>query len=105
MRNNELGFPDHQNILKQAQQVLAYRIKKKREEAQKQAMQQQQQNGQIQMQSAQSAEQSKQQTLQCELQNTTKCLNSIHSEMKNNLRRQTTKRNNHNVIATRCFCL
>ena len=54
--------------LKQAQQVLAYRIKKKREEAQQQAMQQQQQNGQIQMQSAQSAEQSKQQTLQMEMQ-------------------------------------
>lgn len=54
--------------LKQAQQVLAYRIKKKREEAQQQAMQQQQQNGQIQIQSAQAAEQSKQQTMQMEMQ-------------------------------------
>ena len=48
--------------LKQAQQVLAYRMKKKREEAQANAERQQQMNGQIQQQSAQAAEQSKQQT-------------------------------------------
>ena len=54
--------------LKQAQQVLAYRIKKKREEAEAKAQRQQQQNGQIQQQAAQSAEQSKQQTIQMEMQ-------------------------------------
>lgn len=54
--------------LKQAQQVLSYRIKKKREEAQANAEKQQQMNGQIQQQSAQAAEQSKQQTLQMELE-------------------------------------
>ena len=54
--------------LKQAQQVLAYRIKKKREEAEEKAIRQQQMNGQIQMQSAQAAEQAKQQTLQMEMQ-------------------------------------
>lgn len=54
--------------LKQAQQVLAYRIKKKREIAEEKATRQQQQNGQIQMQSAQAAEQAKQQTVQLEAQ-------------------------------------
>jgi hypothetical protein len=54
--------------LKQAQQVLSYRIKKKREEAQANAEKQQQMNGQIQQQSAQAAEQSKQQTLQMEME-------------------------------------
>jgi len=43
--------------LKVAQQILAYKIKKRREQAQQDAMQQQQMNGQIQMQSAQAAEQ------------------------------------------------
>tara|TARA_R110000764_G_scaffold13000_5_gene37672 strand:+ start:1144 stop:3474 length:2331 start_codon:yes stop_codon:yes gene_type:complete len=54
--------------LKQAQQVLSYRIKKKKEEAQANAEKQQQMNGQIQQQSAQAAEQSKQQTLQMEME-------------------------------------
>lgn len=54
--------------LKVAQQILAYKIKKRREQAQQDAMQQQQMNGQIQMQSAQAAEQAKQQTLQLEAQ-------------------------------------
>ncbi len=54
--------------LKQAQQVLAYRIKKKREEAEQKAIRQQEMNGQIQQQSAQAAEQSKQQTLQMNAQ-------------------------------------
>lgn len=54
--------------LKQAQQVLAYRIKRKKQEAEQKAMRQQQMNGQIQMQSAQSAEQAKQQTIQVDTQ-------------------------------------
>lgn len=54
--------------LKVAQQILAYKMKKRREQAQQDAMQQQQMNGQIQMQSAQAAEQAKQQTLQLEAQ-------------------------------------
>jgi hypothetical protein len=54
--------------LKVAQQILAYKVKKRKKEQQEQAMQMQQQNGQIQQQSAMSAEQSKQQTLQIEAQ-------------------------------------
>jgi hypothetical protein len=54
--------------LKVAQQILAYKIKKRREQAQQDSMQQQQMNGQIQMQSAQASEQAKQQTLQLEAQ-------------------------------------
>jgi len=49
--------------LKQAQATIAYKIKKKIDQKQQQALQQQQMNGQIQMQSAQAAEQMKQQTL------------------------------------------
>ncbi len=49
--------------LKVAQQVLAYKIRKRKEDLEAKAMRQQQQNGQIQMQSAQAAEQAKQQTL------------------------------------------
>lgn len=54
--------------LKVAQQILAYKIKKRREQAQQEAMQQQQMNAEVQMQSAQAAEQAKQQTLQVEAQ-------------------------------------
>lgn len=54
--------------IKAAQEILAYRIKKRKEEAQQNAQQLQQQNGQIQIQSAQAAEQAKQQTLQLEYQ-------------------------------------
>ena len=54
--------------LKQAQQVLAYRIKKKREDAERKAKEMQQMNGQIQQQSAMASEQAKQQTLQIEFQ-------------------------------------
>lgn len=54
--------------IKVAQQLLAYKVKKKREQAQQDAMQQQQMNAQVQMQSAQAAEQAKQQTLQLEAQ-------------------------------------
>ena len=54
--------------LKVAQQLLAYKIKKRREQAQQEAMQQQQMNAQVQQQSAQAAEQAKQQTLQVEAQ-------------------------------------
>lgn len=48
--------------LKQAQATLAYKIKKRRDDQQKMALEQQKANGQIQIQSAQSAEQMKQQT-------------------------------------------
>lgn len=54
--------------LKVAQQILAYKIRKRKEQAQQEAMQQQQMNAQVQMQSAQAAEQAKQQTLQVEAQ-------------------------------------
>jgi len=54
--------------LKQAEQILAFRIKKRKEEKQQQAIALQQQNGQIQIQSAQAAEQAKQSTLQLEYQ-------------------------------------
>ena len=53
--------------IKQAQQVLAYRIKKKRKEAEEKSLKQQQMNSQVQMQSAQASEQAKQQTLQMEM--------------------------------------
>jgi hypothetical protein len=52
--------------LKVAQQLLAYKIKKRKEEDEKKAMQQQQMNAQVQMQSSQAAEQAKQQTIQIE---------------------------------------
>jgi hypothetical protein len=54
-----------QNI-KQAQQLLAHKVKKRKEEKQQQAMQLQQQNGQIQQQSAMVAAQAQQQTTQLE---------------------------------------
>ncbi len=54
--------------LKQAQQMLAYRVKKRKEENRKKAQEDQQLNGQIQIQSAQAAEQARQQTLQLEYQ-------------------------------------
>ena len=54
--------------LKQAEQLLAYRVKKRREAEEQKAMMLQQQNGEIQIQSAQAAEQAKQQTLQLEYQ-------------------------------------
>jgi hypothetical protein len=56
------------NNLKVAEQLLAYRVKKRKTEKQAEAMQMQQMNGQIQQQSAMVAEQSKQQTLQMEFQ-------------------------------------
>lgn len=54
--------------LKQGEKVLSYQIKKRRERNHTEAMQLQQANGQVQMQSAQSAEAAKQQTLQLEYQ-------------------------------------
>ncbi len=54
--------------LKQAEQILAIRIKKRKEEAQQQALQQTQANAQTQIQSAQAAEQMKQQTIQVQMQ-------------------------------------
>ena len=52
--------------VKVAQQLLAYKIKKRRKEAEDQAMRQQQMNAQVQQESAMVAEQAKQQTLQIE---------------------------------------
>jgi hypothetical protein len=52
--------------LKVAQQLLAYKIRKRREEEEMKAMRQQQMNAEVQMQSAQAAEAAKQQTIQVE---------------------------------------
>ena len=52
--------------LKVAQQLLAYKIRKRKEEEEAKAMRQQQMNAEVQMQSAQVAEQAKQQTIQVE---------------------------------------
>jgi hypothetical protein len=54
-----------QNI-KQAEQLLAFKIKKRRDQMQQEALQLQQANTETQIQSAQAAEQAKQQTLQLE---------------------------------------
>lgn len=53
---------------KMAQQLLAYRTKRRRAEKEAQAMQNQQANAQMQAQAAQAAEQAKQQTLQIDFQ-------------------------------------
>jgi hypothetical protein len=52
--------------LKVAQQLLAYKIKKRKEEQEQNAMRQQQMNAQVQQESAMVAEQAKQQTIQLE---------------------------------------
>jgi hypothetical protein len=52
--------------LKVAQQILAYKIRKRKEEEEEKAMRMQQMNAEVQMQSAQAAEQAKQQTIQVE---------------------------------------
>lgn len=52
--------------LKHAQQLLAYKVSKRRQEKQQEAIALQQQNGQVQIQSAQAAEQAKQETLKLE---------------------------------------
>lgn len=54
--------------IKRAWKMLAYKISKRRDQKQKEAMQLQQMNAQVQMQSNQQAEQMKQQTLQLEYQ-------------------------------------
>jgi hypothetical protein len=54
--------------LKVAQQLLAYKIKKRKKEEEEKAMKMQQMNAQVQQQSSQAAEQAKQQTLQVEMQ-------------------------------------
>lgn len=71
--NNMLDIEDaiiiqNTDNLKVAQQLLAYKIKKRREQMQQEAMQQQQMNAQVQQQSSEAAEQAKQQTLQVEAQ-------------------------------------
>jgi hypothetical protein len=52
--------------LKVAQQLLAYKIRKRKDEEEEKAMRMQQMNAEVQMQSAQAAEQAKQQTIQVE---------------------------------------
>jgi len=52
--------------LKVAQQLLAYKVKKRREQEEDKAMRQQQMNAQVQQESAMVAEQAKQQTIQVE---------------------------------------
>ena len=52
--------------LKVAQQLLAYKIRKRREQEEEKAMRMQQMNAEVQQQSAQAAEQAKQQTIQVE---------------------------------------
>jgi len=69
--NNLLDIEDAITIqntdnLKVAQQLLAYKIRKRREEEEAKAMRMQQMNAQVQQQSAMAAEQAKQQTLQVE---------------------------------------
>lgn len=54
--------------IKQMEMMLAYRVKKRKQEAQQNQIQQMQMNGQIQQQSAVAAEQEKQRTLQIEYQ-------------------------------------
>lgn len=62
--------------LKHAQQLLAYKVTKRRQQKQQEAQQLQQQNGQVQIQSAQAAEQAKQQTLQLEYKLKTDLMNT-----------------------------
>lgn len=54
--------------LKQAEEVLAFKIKRNQEDKRKESERQQQMNAQVQIQSAQAAEQAKQQTIQVEAQ-------------------------------------
>ena len=69
--NNLLDIEDaiiiqNTDNLKVAQQLLAYKIKKRREEEEQKAMRMQQMNSQVQQESAMAAEQAKQQTIQVE---------------------------------------
>jgi hypothetical protein len=54
--------------LKVAQQILAYKIRRRKEEIESKAIRQQQMNAQVQQQSAMAAEQAKQKTIQLEVQ-------------------------------------
>lgn len=72
--NIKAGYLDESDVimimntynLKQAQQMIAYKVKKGKEKRQQEAMALQQANGEVQVRSAQAAEQAKQQTLQLE---------------------------------------
>jgi hypothetical protein len=69
--NNMLDIEDaiiiqNTDNLKVAQQLLAYKIRKRKDELERKAMMDQQMNAQVQQQSAMVAEQAKQQTLQVE---------------------------------------
>jgi hypothetical protein len=73
LQSNQITIADSlaiENIdnLKQAEEVLAFKIKRNKEEQRKDAERQQQMNAQVQMQSSQAAEQAKQQTLQVDAQ-------------------------------------
>jgi hypothetical protein len=65
---SDIMMLDNISNVKQRQEFLVYKVKKNKEQRQKEAMQMQQQNGQVQMQSAQAAEQARQQTLQLEFE-------------------------------------
>lgn len=73
LQSNQITIADSllvENLenVKQAQEVLAYRIERNLKKAEEQSALQQQQNAQIQQQAAQSAELAKQQTIQAETQ-------------------------------------
>lgn len=73
MAKSELDITDailveNTQNMKQAQQLLAFKIKKRREQMQQEALQMQQANAQTQIQAAQSAEQAKQQTISLDWQ-------------------------------------
>jgi hypothetical protein len=64
----DVAFIEFIDNIKQAYQVLSYRIKKRRVQRQAEEMERQQMNAQVQIQSSQAAEQSKQQTMQVDFQ-------------------------------------
>lgn len=73
LQSNQITIADSiavENIdnLKQAEELLAYKIELNREQQQKESLQNQQMNAQIQQQSSQAAEQAKQQTIQLQAQ-------------------------------------
>ena len=73
LQSNQITIADSllvENLenVKQAQEVLAYRIERNLKKAEEQSALQQQQNAQIQQQAAQNAELAKQQTIQAETQ-------------------------------------
>lgn len=64
----DVAFIEFIHSIKQAYQVLSFRIKKRRQQRQAEEMQRQQMNAQVQIQSSQAAEQAKQQSMQVDFQ-------------------------------------